>query len=207
MDSPTEEKNVSNAVWQSQALEAPRMSLQYVRHQAEKLNSDARRELGLAYLSAILSALVLGLFVFAPSAWWAALHIPASLARVLQLTVLLLLLASAYLTQQVRRRGKVLRIQGCEQVMESLEAYRNELRRRRDYYLGAWRWSRWPLIPAIAVILVGGLLYDPRPGKWLRLSVAALVCVLGSLLGTWIYARKGNDFQRELDALASVDKK
>jgi hypothetical protein len=50
-------------------------------------------------------------------------------------------------------------------------------------------------------------LYDERPGKWLRLGLAALVCVLASLLGTWIYARKGKDFQRELDALTSLDRK
>lgn len=106
-----------------------------------------------------------------------------------------------------RRRGKVLLTREHEQVMESLEAYRAELQRRRSYYLGAWRWSLWPLIPATAVVLAGEMLYDERPGKWLRLSLAALVCVLGSLLGAWVYARKGKEFQRELDALTTLDKK
>jgi hypothetical protein len=207
MNSPTEEKNVSNAVWQSQALESPRISLQYVRHQAEKLNSDVRRELRLAYIGTISSALALGLFVFPSASLRAVLHIPTSLVLVIQVTVLLLLLASGYLTHQVRRRLKMLLTREHEQVMESLEAYRTELQRRRNYYLGAWRWSFWPLVPAIGVILVGGMIYDERPGKWLRLTLAALVCVLGSLLGAWIYARRGNDLQRELDALTTLDKK
>jgi hypothetical protein len=105
----------------------------------------------------------------------------------IQLTTLLLLVGSGYLTFQVRRRGRVLLMREHEQVMESLEAYRMELQRRRNYYRGAWRWSWWPPVPATAVIFAGG------------------VCVLASLLGTWIYARKGKDFQRELDALTTSD--
>jgi hypothetical protein len=90
-------------------------------------------------------------------------------------------------------------------VMQSLDAYRAALERRRSHYATAWRWSLWPTIPGVAVILGGSLLFDDRPHKWLRLSLAALVCALAILAGVWIAFRKSEGFQRELDALNTLD--
>jgi hypothetical protein len=195
----------SNAVWQSQAREAPRISLQYVRRQAERLNSDIRRETRWGYCGTALAALM-GLFVvFAPARAWETVQAPAAIAVVIQLTVLLSLLACAYIAFQTRLRGKLQLAMEHEQVMQSLHAYRTALERRRDHYATAWRWSLWPVIPAVVTILGGTLLFDERPHKWLRWSLAALVCALALVFGARFSLRKSKGFQREIDALKTLD--
>jgi hypothetical protein len=191
-----------NTVWQSQSREAPRISLQYVRRQAERLNSDIRRELRFGYIGTVLCALGWGFLTFAPAPGWSTVGIPAPIALVVQLTALLSLLGCGYVTFQIHRRGKLQRAAEHEQVMQSLQAYRTALEQRRDHYSSAWRWSLWPVI---LVILGGGWLFDERPGKWLRLSWAAVVCALAFVIGLKISLRKSAGFQRELDALKTLD--
>lgn len=193
-----------NTVWQSQTREAPRISLQYVRRQAERLNSDIRRELRLGYFGTAFAALAGLVVVFAPAPAWSTAQSPAIVA-VIQLTVLLSLLACAYIAVQIRLRGKLQRAAEHEEVMQSLHAYRTALERRRDHYATAWRWSLWPVIPGVVTILGGTLLFDERPHKWLRLSLAALVCALAFVFGARVSARKSKAFQRELDALKTLD--
>lgn len=96
------------------------------------------------------------------------------------------------------------RRQDLLQEMQSLHAYRTALERRRDHYASAWRWSLWPVIPGVIVILGGGWLFDERPGKWLRLSLAAVVCALAFVIGLTISLRKSAGFQRELDAVKTL---
>jgi hypothetical protein len=196
----------SNTVWQSQSCEAPRISLQYVRRQAQRLNSDIRRELRFGYFGTALSALLGLIAVFAPAPAWSGVEVPAALALVVQLTALLSFLACGYITFQIRRRGRLQRAVEHEQVMQSLHAYRTALERRRDHYSSAWRWSLWPVMPGVVIVLGGGLLFDERPHKWLRLSLAATVCALAFLLGAWVSFRKSKWFQSELDALKTLDK-
>jgi hypothetical protein len=79
----------------------------------------------------------------------------------------------------------------------------------------ALRWSAWRVptrpipraarsIPGVIVILGGGWLFDERPGKWLRLSLAAVVCALAFVIGLTISLRKSAGFQRELDAVKTL---
>lgn len=194
-----------NTVWQSQTRESPRISLQYVRRQAERLNSDIRRELRFGYFGTVMCALGWGFLTFAPAPGWSTVGVSAPVVLVVQLTALLSLLACGYVTLQIHRRGKLQRAAEHEQVMQSLHAYRTALERRRDHYSSAWRWSLWPVIPGVVVVLGGDWLFDERPGKWLRLSLAAVVCALAFLLGAWVSFRKGEEYQREIDALKSLD--
>jgi hypothetical protein len=57
------------------------------------------------------------------------------------------------------------------------------------------------------IVFGSGLLFDERPGKGLRLSLSAVVCALAFLLGAWVSFRKGQGFQRELDALKTLDER
>lgn len=193
---------MSTQVWQSQPVEAPRISLEFVRHQVEKLNSDIRRKHRLRYVIAIMSTALVVQAAF----WHSPVQQPESFTQVLRLAAVLFLLGMVYVISQMRRRGKVVAAQKDEKVVQSLDAYRTELQRRRDYYLGAWRWSLWPIVPTIIVILVGGVLYDQRPNKLIRYALTAVWCVVAMLLGLWCQRREGQKYQCELDALASLDK-
>ncbi len=202
MNNQSEEDNVGNTVWQSQVLVSPRISLDYVRHQAEKLNADFRRESCVAYAATATSVMLLLVVLFKSSA-----QIFDPFAQVMLLGSFTVLLATVYLTIQVHKRGTVLRAQAHEPVVHSLDAYRAELQRRRDLYLGPWRWSLWPAVPVLAVFFVGGMLYDQGPGKLARYGLAGVFSILWTLYCWWHYRRKGQQFQRELDALATLDKK
>lgn len=194
-----------NTVWQSQTLEAPRISLQYVRRQAERLNSDIRREFRFGIFGTVLSALGFGFLVLGPAPGWSVVGVPTPIVLVVQLTALLSFLACGHITVQIHRRGKLQLAAVHEQVMQSLQAYRTALERRRDHYANAWRWSFWPVFPGMIIILGGDLLFDERPHKWLRLSLSALVCALALLIGGWVSFRKSAGFQREIDALKTLD--
>jgi hypothetical protein len=175
--------------------------LQYVRRQAERLNSDIRRERRLGYFGTVFAASA-GFFVaIAPFS----AQVPTAMVLVIQLTVLLSLLGCGYIAFEGQRRSKQQLAVEHEQVMKSLDAYRAALERRRNHYATAWRWSLWPAIPGVVLVLGGGVLFDDRPHKWLRLSLAALVCALALLAAVWISFRKSEGFQRELAALYTLD--
>jgi hypothetical protein len=195
----------THALWQSQPLESPRISLPYIRRQAERLNSDIRKEIRLGYFGVIMGAVAFALFTFAPAPAWSTVHVPAAIELLVQMTALFVFVGAAYHTFQVRRRGKLQMTTEQEQVMQSLQTYRLALERRRNHYLSAWRWSFWPLFPSVAVVLGGGLLFDERPGKALRLGLSAAVCAASFLLAAWISSRKGREYQKELDALKTLE--
>jgi hypothetical protein len=115
-----------------------------------------------------------------------------------------LLLGCGYLLYQLRQRSRSISTQ-ADGLVESLSAYRCELLKRRDLYRHSWRWSTWPILPALLVVFVGGGLFDDRPGKLWRYGLGALVAVIGSAAVIFYYRRKGDQFQRELGALASMD--
>lgn len=203
MSNENEEGNMGTQVWQSQPLEAPRISLEFVRYQAERLNADFRRQSRLGYAIAIIAAILVALTMF-----WQPLVPPSEPATFIsRLGNLLFLAGTVYLVFQIRQRGKMLAFRSDGQMVESLDAYRSELLRRRDFYLESWRWSVWPIVPSLAAFLIGWVIIDQRPNKLLRYGLFAGFFIVGVLLAKWHGKREGQKYQRELDALATLDKK
>jgi hypothetical protein len=202
MNNPTEEPNMGSALWQSQELESPRISLEFVRHQALKLNSNRSHELRVMYGALCAVALTIVSIFLLPS-----VKAPA-LVYGMRLGVVLLLLGSVYVFIQVRRRGGMLSITENDKVGTSLEVYRAELQKRRDYYLymGSWR-SLWPIIPALIVFFGSEVAFDPLPNKLQRSIVMGLLEIFGIWFGIAHYGSKAREFQGELDALATLSKK
>jgi hypothetical protein len=58
----------------------------------------------------------------------------------------LALLGAVYVALQMRGRSRSL-ARRDDSMQHSLQAYREELERRRDYYLESWRWALWPMVP------------------------------------------------------------
>jgi hypothetical protein len=205
MSGSDHKQNRSADVWQTQHLEAPRISMDFVRHQAEKLNSAWRLEMRVMVIGIVLTIIVLiAALALRPSP---ALHITkiTELLWSVRAGSFLLMAGAVYLWFDMRRRGQLLTLSRNDGVVPTLETYRYELRRRRDYYLGAWRWSFWPVVPAGVITLGGAALFDQRPGRWMRILVVAALAIAGLFLVVLHNTGKGRKYQRELDALASLD--
>jgi len=193
------EGDMSKQAWQSQPIDAPAISLGFVQHQAARLNTQFRREIRLLY-----SVVALGIVVALVALYSAARAAPTAMTLVSVLGVILAVGGFIYLALQARRRGSLVALRPEQSVADSLNAYRTELQRRRDYYLRSWRWSVGPLLPAAAVLLLGGVLFDARPQFGLRIGLFIALAVVFSLLGLFVHRRKARAFQEELDALDSM---
>ena len=184
------ENDMIKAAWQAQPLEAPRISLELVQHHVGKLNKDLREQELLMYfgLAIMIGILPFGLMKDSTGILWTG--------------ALLALLGAGYLVLEIRRRGS--KIDQASDILQTLDAYRFELERRRDYYRHSWRWSIWPMIPSLLVFLVGGALYGKRPNAvehsiWMGGFAVVLI-----LLATWDHRRKGHAYQKELDAFETM---
>jgi len=192
------ESDMSKLAWQSQAIDEPTVSLAFIHHHVAKLNAQFRREMYLVHwvvgLGIIISLVAL---LLAP-------EISAAWTHTTRLGVILAIAGLIYVVMQARRRGGQVALRPEESVLQSIHSYRTELQRRRDYYLGSWRWSFGPLLPSIAVLLIGGFWFDPRPQSGLRLGLLVAFAVIFVLLGLFDHRRKAKAFQEELDALDTL---
>jgi hypothetical protein len=191
---------IGKSAWQSQTLDAPTISLAFVHHQIGKLNADTRRETLLAYAAIAVCA---GAALFALLNASPALSIP--MGYVYRVGMTLALLGAVCVALQMRRRTTAL-ARPDDSVRQSLQAYRGELQRRRDYHLESWRWSLLPMVPAVLVLVVGGALYDQHPDAMVHYGLMALFVVAVTVLAVWDQRRKGRAFQRELDALDTLER-
>lgn len=200
MNDRTEDENMGSSLWQSQTLDSPRISLAYVHHQAQKLDAEQRREL-LGVYAMLAANLLLLVYAFVKSAEFAS----AAFVLGLRLGVLLLVVGAVWLVMKLHRNRRPMRLDST--VVQSLDAYRVELERRRRYYMRALWVSLWAMAPALVVIFACGILYDERPGKLLRYGLSAAFVAITLPICAMVARRKGKDVQRELDALATMNPK
>lgn len=191
MSERTEDTDRVKAAWQGQSVDVPRISLELVRHHVDKLNADLREQNMLMYFGI---AIMVGILPFV---------LMKDSRTFLWVGLLLAVFGAGYLMIEIRRRSRTLGDSGGN-VMQTLDAYRAELERRRDYYLHSWRWSIWPMIPSVLVLLVGGAVYGTRPDALSHSIRAGLFAVVATWVAVWHHRRKGRAYQRELDAFESL---
>lgn len=199
MNESNDNEQAAKAAWRSQALDAPQLTLQFVRHQADRLDRDRRREMHIAWGSLAACIVLIATILLNPHG-----AVTDSMTQTLRLTGVALLAGCAYQLYQLNQRSRAVSAQ-MDGLVTCLVAYRTELRRRRALYHDAWRWSIWPILPALLVVFVGGGPYDDRPGKLWRYGACTVIAVIGFGLGTIHYRRKGDQLQHELEALTSMD--
>lgn len=197
-----ERGDMSKLAWQSQPIDSPPISLAFIHHHATKLNAQLRRESQVLY-----GAVILGIVVALVALLMRTPESPTAMTYVTGLGVVLAIAGFIYVAVQARRRDGRVAIRPEESVAASLNAYRTELQRRRDYYLGTWRWSIGPLLPSVAVFLIGGFWFDPRPQSGLRFGLLTTFVVVFTLLGALDHRRRAKAFQEELDALDTLDRR
>ncbi|MBB6094111.1 hypothetical protein HNQ60_002992 [Povalibacter uvarum] len=195
-----EENRMEKSAWQSQPLDAPVVSLAFVHHQASRLNKDFRQQKGLMYwaLGIMVAAGLVTVFRDPPSDIGPMLY-------VMRVGILLALAGAVCVVLEMRSRARMLQSRDDVTVTQSLDAYRSELERRRDYYLHSWRWSLLPMLPAALVLIVGGMIYDPHPEMLSHYGLIVVFAVAFTAAGVWDHRRKGHAYQGELDALGTLE--
>lgn len=180
-------------VWQSQATEAPRISLDYVRQQSTTLERRARWRNAFEYGSGVLGVVVC-LWV----AWQQTSGRPLLLAGVIWGA----LWAVYYAIRWHQLASVAVRPEEAG-VLDTLRFQRKLLERQRDARRGSWRWWGLPSLPSIALCIASAIL-EVEPVSWgTVLSIVAWVVVGGGVV-IWVLEREARRFQREIDALDSL---
>ena len=180
-------------IWQAQALDAPRISLAFIRHQSDALRRRTRRQnagsyivcaAGLAYL-AWRGASFFGVepLMCAATALWVA----AGLAAVF------LLRERIAWEEQPDELG----------VLDALRFHRRQLERQRDAGRGSWRWLPLLFVPG-HVMLFMSFFFEISPIPWRVIILNAVLIVFATWMAIAMTERKARRIQKEIDALDSL---
>jgi len=182
--------------WQRQALDAPRISLDFLRHQTAGLRRRAMLRNGSEY--------VIGFAGLALVIWrtW-----DFFVTRPLATTAVVLWIAGwLYIMAQWHGRAGAPRPTADLGTLDALRFYRRELERQRDARRGNWRWWLPALAPCLVVTFIS-LLTEVHPIPWKVIGLLATGIVFGVGLGIVGYERDARAFQGEIDALDSLHSK
>jgi hypothetical protein len=191
----TEHTQNMQSLWQSQALDAPRISLAFVRHQIQALQRRARIHNALENIGGAVA------LVWMVTAGWRFI-IPRSL---FSLATALWALAVLYMMLQRYRRFRV-PVSGEQMgTLDALQFYRQQLARQRDARRGNWRWWLPPLVPSIIVTFIA-LFVEVHPTPWAKIAFVAGWIVCGVSLAIVRNEQTARAYQREIDALDTMGK-
>jgi hypothetical protein len=181
----------SQQLWQAQALDAPRISVAFVRQQSDSLRRWARTRNAINYVAAVVSF---------PFFVWAAWFLFS--AKPLQSLALLLNLPGfVWLLVRWHRRAASQDQPAELGVLDALKFHRRQLERQRDVRLDRWR--RWPAIPGIILIFVARVI-EATPTPWMAIGVDVLLMTLILSSAIVIEERIARRIQKEIDALDTL---
>ena len=183
----------SQQLWQAQALDAPRITLAFVRHQSDALRRRTRMLNAINYIGgaagmAFMTWRGVQLFSVAPL-------VSAAIA---------LWVAAGLLGLFLQRR----RIASEEQpaglgVLDALKFHRRQLERHRDVRRGSGRWVPLLFIPGHVMYLVN-FFVEFTPIPWKEIIRFVVVIALGSWIAIVMTGRSAGRIQKEIDALDSL---
>ena len=178
-------------VWLAQATQPPRISLDYIRHQASSLERGTRNRTIRGYLVCVSACVFWG--------WVAWTHFssqPLMLAAIVWYGLLAL-----YSMYRLNRHA-ALQVNSAEAgVLDTLRFHRKQLERQRDFRRGVWRWQLPAVLPGLMLQFAAMIIYS-APMK----SIVFLVVVttLGFALAIAVGQFQARRAQREIDALDSL---
>jgi hypothetical protein len=180
-------------LWQAQALDAPRISLAFVRHQADALRRRTQ----------MLNALgwVVGLPGVTYLAWKCAesFGVEPLLCAATALWVAAVL-TCAFLGRKHRTSQELPAEFG---VLDALKFHRRQLERQRDATRGNWRWLPLLFVPG-HVMLFASFFFEITPVPWKAIILNAVVIGIGTWIAIAMTGRSGRRIQQEIDALDSL---
>ena len=184
-DEPSVE--AGKTAWQSQHVDAPHLSLEYLRHRAAEQIRQSRARSALEYLLGGIAALM---------CVWFAVTIEGTLFRVGALIMLSGILISVYAWW---RQGMLWSVTVEGTALNGLHFYRQELVRLRDRHRGLWT----VYLPAAApgtVLLLTWVFLERSTVDGVLLTVGVVIWVIAALRHE---AKVASRYERELHALES----
>jgi hypothetical protein len=178
-------------VWLAQSSQAPRISLEYIRHQAISLEHGIRNRTVLSY---IISVSACGFWAWV--AWARFSGQPLMLAAIAWYGLF------ALYGMYRQNRYAVLQVNPADAgVLDTLRFHRKQLERQRDFRRGAWRWALPAVLPGLVLQLAASIVYS-----WPTKSIEFLIVVttLGLVLAVAVGEFQARRTQREIDALDSL---
>ena len=180
-------------LWQSQQVDAPRISLTYVRHRTQVIERRAQWRNAFEYVFAVLAA---GYLTW--TAWQLHTNLPLMAAGAGWFA-----LFCAYIAVQWKRRAGVRLTPKDAGILDTLRYQRHQLARQRDARRGNWRWWLPMAIPGYALFVLSAAIEQGgvrSPGFWFLIAWF----VVGTGVGIAIYERTARRLQGEIDALDSL---
>jgi hypothetical protein len=178
-------------VWLSQATQAPRISLEYIRHQASSLERGTRFRAGLNYGICLLACVFYGW-----SAWTNFSGMPLFKAAVAWYGLFAL-----YCMYRLHRHVAAQINTADAGVLDTLRFHRRQLERQRDFRRNNWRWQLKAILPGLLLQIVAMAIYSLPARNFVMLVVVVLLGFTLEFVVGKIRARRS---QREIDALDSM---
>jgi len=178
-------------LWQAQALDAPRISLAFVRQRSDELRRWARTRNAISYFGAV------ALLPFIVWAGWSLFSVKPLLAMAFLLNVPFCI----WLLFRWHKRAASQEQPAELGVLDALKFHRRQLERQRDVRLDRWR--RWPAIPGFLLIFVA-MAIEVTPVPWTKMGRMFLVMVAILSIAMVIEERAARRIQKEIDALDSL---
>jgi hypothetical protein len=180
-------------VWQSQAVDAPRISLAYVRHHAGTLERRTRWRNALEYGTGVLA---FGLFAFSV---WQELDTRPLMSAAMGWFALWCL----YYMSRWHRAAAVAGAPEDAGVLDSLRYQRQLLERQRDVRRRSWRWWSPGVLPGF-VLFFASMIAGKDPVPWNEVAFAAAWVTLGIAISIGFLEGEARRIQGEIDALDSL---
>jgi hypothetical protein len=175
------------AMWQSQPREERVISLEQVRTHARRLDERVGRRNRREYIAA---AVVVG--VFGAVAWFA----PSITVRS---GAALLVAATVFIVNRLRVHGSARPLPAELADRSALDFHRAQLVRQRDLLQTVWLWYLLPLVPGMAMLLIGVARADPeRMSRIVAIGIGTGVLMIG---GHVVNRRSAARIQQYLDRL------
>jgi Flp pilus assembly protein TadB len=180
-------------LWQSQPVEATRMSAEAIRKRADKFEQRIRRRNVREYVGSMLSAIV---FVY---------FIVQSHDVLFRIAYGMFIAGMAVMVVQLYRKSAPRRMSGDMGASTCLQFFREELERQRDVVKNVWAWYLAPLVPGFVLLTVATLIGVPFPAS-LRKVVLMNVFVGGVFFLVWkLNMRAARCLQRTIDELYAAE--
>ncbi len=185
--------NDARSVWQNQAVEGTKMSLDEIHRKADRFRTGLRRQNLFAYILMIVLVGAVG--------WITVWSRPTNL--IIRMGGCLLVLGGLYIGYHIYIRGGHRSIPPDAGFADCLNFYRSELELLRDFHNAVWL-RFLAIIPGYMVFCLGLAMASRKDA--LLLGAVALIALAIGFYGLRLHHRLGRRVQRQIDALNAAGK-